>query len=149
MKIALASDHGGFQLKEILREELIKQGYEVLDLGTYSEASVDYPAYGQKIGQTVVYGEADRGIAVCGTGIGISIAANKVKGVRAALCTNEMMAEMSRRHNDANVLCLGGRVIGSELAKNIVKVWLNTDFEGGRHQRRIDRFEIIEASCDQ
>lgn len=144
MKIALGSDHGGFQMKEMLCAYLEEQGYEVLNLGTYDEKSVDYPEYGRKVGKAVVSGEADRGIVVCGTGIGISMAANKVKGVRAALCTNEFMAEMSRRHNNANVLSLGGRVIGPELAKNIVKVWLNTEFDGGRHANRISQFVSIE-----
>lgn len=144
MKIALGSDHGGFQMKEMLCAYLEEQGYEVLNLGTYDEKSVDYPEYGRKVGKAVVSGEADLGIVVCGTGIGISMAANKVKGVRAALCTNEFMAEMSRRHNNANVLSLGGRVIGPELAKNIVKVWLNTEFDGGRHANRIRQFDAIE-----
>lgn len=141
MVIAIGSDHGGFELKGILTDYLIEKGFTVMDCGTDSTDSVDYPVYGKKVGSTVVSGDADKGIIICGTGIGISLAANKVTGVRAALCTNEYMAEMARRHNDANVLALGARVIGSELAKNIVQRFLNTDFEGGRHQRRVDQIE--------
>jgi ribose 5-phosphate isomerase B len=105
---------------------------------------VDYPIYGQKLAEAVASGEFDRGIAFCGTGVGISISVNKVPGIRGSLCTNEYMAEMTRRHNDSNVLVLGGRVLGRDLAKNIVKVWLNTEFEGGRHQRRLDEICAIE-----
>ena len=115
MKIAIASDHGGYQLKEAVREYLESRGIEVLDLGTYSEESVDYPAFGKECGEAVVSGKADRGIVCCGTGIGISIAANKVKGVRCALCTDVHMAEMSRKHNDANMLAMGGRTTDTEL----------------------------------
>lgn len=139
MKIALASDHGGFELKEDIKRYLISNNYEVLDLGTYNgEESVDYPNYGKACGEAVVGGKADKGIVFCGTGIGISITANKVKGVRCALCTSVFMAEMSRCHNDANLLALGGRTTELELALEIVKTWLKTDFEGGRHQRRVD-----------
>ena len=116
MKIAIASDHGGYQLKEAVREYLESRGIEVLDLGTYSEESVDYPAFGKECGEAVVSGKADRGIVCCGTGIGISIAANKVKGVRCALCTDVHMAEMSRKHNDANMLALGGRTTDTDKA---------------------------------
>ena len=144
-KIAIAADHGGFDLKAIIIDYLEKEGYEVLNLGTDTADSVDYPEYGKKCGEAVVAGEADCGIVICGTGIGISIAANKVKGVRAALCTNEYMAEMTRRHNNANILAMGARVIGSELAKNIVKKFLNTDFEGGRHERRVNLISAMEA----
>ena len=138
MKIALAADHGGFELKEIVKTYLQEKGIEVLDLGTNCEESVDYPNYGRACGEAVRNGDAERGIVVCGTGIGISIAANKVKGIRCALCTNEFMAEMARKHNDANILSLGGRVLEAELALKIVDVWLMTEFEGGRHQRRVD-----------
>jgi ribose 5-phosphate isomerase B len=138
MKIALAGDHGGFTLKGQVQEYLLNKGYEVLDLGCNSEVSVDYPNYGKACGEAVVKGEADKGIVICGTGIGISIAANKVKGVRCALCTSTFMAEMSRKHNDANVLSLGGRILDQDTAFAIVDTWLETEFEGGRHQRRVD-----------
>ncbi len=138
MKIAVASDHGGFALKEVIAKFLEERGCEVQNLGTYSEDSVDYPEYGRKCAEAVVSGEAERGIVVCGTGIGISIAANKVKGARCALCTSVHMAEMTRRHNDANMLALGGRTTDEALAVEIVKTWLETEFEGGRHQRRVD-----------
>ncbi|HWQ80503.1 MAG TPA: ribose 5-phosphate isomerase B [Anaerovoracaceae bacterium] len=138
MKIALAADHGGFELKEIVKIHLQQKGIEVLDLGCHNEESVDYPNYGKACGEAVMRGDAERGVAICGTGIGISIAANKVKGIRCALCTNLLMAEMSRKHNNANVLALGGRILETELALAIVDVWLTTEFEGGRHQRRID-----------
>ena len=138
MKIAVAGDHGGFVLKEKIAAYLEEAGYEVENLGTYSEDSVDYPEYGKKCAEAVVSGQADRGIVVCGTGIGISIAANKVHGARCALCTSVHMAEMTRRHNDANMLALGGRTTEEGLALEIVKTWLETEFEGGRHQRRVD-----------
>ena len=139
MKIALASDHGGFELKEDIKTNLLSKGYEVLDLGTANGSeSVDYPNYGRICGEAVMAGIADKGIVFCGTGIGVSIAANKVKGVRCALCTSVFMAEMASCHNDANVLALGGRTTELETALEIVKIWLNTEFEGGRHQHRID-----------
>lgn len=141
MKIALASDHGGFELKEKVKAHMQKLGIEILDLGCSSEESVDYPAYGKSCGEAVMRGAAERGIVVCGTGIGISIAANKVKGIRCALCTNLFMAEMSRKHNDANMLALGGRVLDANLAIAIVDTWLFTEFEGGRHKRRIEMLE--------
>ncbi|MBN7774020.1 ribose 5-phosphate isomerase B [Clostridium aminobutyricum] len=138
MKIAMASDHGGLGLKEQIKKYLEEQGIEVLDLGTNSEESVDYPVYGKACGEAVMSGKADRGIVFCGTGIGISIAANKVKGIRCALCTDVPMAEMTRKHNDANVLAMGGRTTDPEMAKAITQKWLDTEFEGGRHQRRVD-----------
>ncbi|WP_312355524.1 ribose 5-phosphate isomerase B [Aminipila sp.] len=138
MKIAMACDHGGFELKEEIKKFLEKQGIQVLDLGTHTTDSVDYPEYGEACGEAVVSGRADRGIVCCGTGIGISIAANKVKGVRCALCTSVQMAEMTRKHNDANILAMGGRITDTETAKNITQAWLDTEFEGGRHQRRVD-----------
>ncbi|WP_457567942.1 ribose 5-phosphate isomerase B [Desulfurobacterium sp.] len=144
MKIALASDHGGFRLKEVIKNYLESLGVEYIDFGTFSEDSVDYPDYALKAAESIISGETDRGIFICGTGIGISIAANKVPGIRAALCYNIFAAEMSRRHNDANVLALGGRVLGDELAKSIVKVWLETPFEGGRHERRLKKIAGIE-----
>ena len=126
MKIAVASDHGGYKLKEYLKKYLEEKGEEVIDLGTDSEESVDYPVYGKACGEAVVSGKADRGIVCCGTGIGISIAANKVKGVRCALCTDVHMAEMSRKHNNANVLALGGRTTSDEDARKITEAWLDT-----------------------
>ena len=137
-KLALAADHGGYELKEIIKSYLPVLGdYEIIDLGTNSAESVDYPEYGKLVAKTVAKGQADRGIIFCGTGIGMSIAANKVKGVRAANCTSEIMAEMSRRHNDSNILALGGRIVETELAKKIVQIWLTTPFDGGRHERRV------------
>ncbi|MBU4440062.1 MAG: ribose 5-phosphate isomerase B [Acetobacterium sp.] len=144
MKIAIGSDHGGLDLKESIKPFLIEQGHEVVDFGTGTHDSCDYPVYGQRVGEAVSFGDCDRGIAICGTGLGISMAVNKVPGIRGALCTNEFMAEMSREHNDANVLVLGARVLGEGLAMRIVKVWLETEFAGGRHQRRIDQIHEIE-----
>ncbi len=141
MKIAVASDHGGYRLKEYLKKYLKEKGEEVIDLGTDSEGSVDYPVYGKACGEAVVSGKADRGIVCCGTGIGISIAANKVNGVRCALCTDVHMAEMSRKHNNANVLALGGRTTSDEEAEKITEAWLSTGFEGGRHQRRVNMLD--------
>ena len=143
MKIGIASDHGGFELKEYLKEYLKKSGIEVSDFGTNSEEPVDYPIYGERCARAVANGEVERGVVCCGTGIGISIAANKVKGIRCALCTDENMARLSRQHNDANVLALGGRTTSNEEAKKILDAWLNAKFEGGRHQRRIDMIENI------
>lgn len=144
MKIAIGSDHGGLSLKESIKPFLVEQGHEVVDFGTATTASCDYPIYGERVGEAVSFGDCDRGIAICGTGLGISMAVNKVPGIRAALCTNEFMAEMSREHNDANVLVLGARVLGEGLAMRIVKVWLETEFAGDRHQRRIDGITAIE-----
>lgn len=144
MKIAIGSDHGGLSLKEAIKPFLIEQGYEVVDFGTGTTDSCDYPIYGERVGEAVSFGDCERGIAICGTGLGISIAVNKVPGIRGALCTNEFMAEMSRAHNDANVLVLGARVLGEGLALRIVAVWLETEFAGERHQRRIDEITAIE-----
>ncbi|MBC3889264.1 ribose 5-phosphate isomerase B [Acetobacterium paludosum] len=144
MKIAIGSDHGGFDLKEVIKPYLIELGHEVVDFGTESHESCDYPIYGQRVGEAVSFGDCDRGIVICGTGIGISVAANKIPGIRGGVCTNEFMAAMSREHNDANVLALGARVIGEGLALRIVKVFLETEFAGGRHQRRIDKIREIE-----
>lgn len=143
MKIAVASDHGGYALKEQVKEHLLKRGYEVVDLGTDSEESVDYPEYGKICGEVVAGGKADLGIACCGTGIGIGIAANKVKGIRCAEVTNEYMAEMTKKHNNANMISLGGRVLETGQALKIVDVWLDTEFEGGRHQRRVDMLDAM------
>ena len=138
MKIATASDHGGFALKEEVKKHLMERGIEVLDLGTHSEESVDYPVYGKACGEAVASRKADLGIVVCGTGIGISIAANKVKGIRCGLCTSVEMARLTKQHNNANILALGGRTTETGLAMEIVDTWLDTEFEGGRHQRRVD-----------
>lgn len=139
MKIAIACDHGGYPLKEVIVECLRKAGHEPVNLGVNSgEVSVDYPEYGYRCAEAVVAGEAEKGIVICGTGIGISIAANKVKGIRCALCTSSEMAEMARRHNDANMLALGARILEPEKAVEILNVWLNAGFDGGRHQRRVD-----------
>lgn len=144
MKIAIGSDHGGLTLKEVIKPFLIEEGHEVVDFGSNTTDSCDYPIYGEAVGEAVSFGDCDRGIAICGTGLGISMAVNKVPGIRGALCTNEFMAEMSREHNDANVLVLGARVLGDGLALRIVKVWLETEFGGDRHQRRIDGITAIE-----
>lgn len=146
MKIVLGCDHGGYELKEIIKEHLMKKDYYVLDVGTYSIESVDYPDFGKEAAEAVIRKEADRGIVICGTGIGISIAANKVKGIRCALCTDEYMAKMSRMHNNANMLALGNRVIGRGLALNIVDSWISTEFEGGRHENRVNKIMEIERS---
>ena len=141
MKIAVASDHGGFALKEKVKEHLIERGFDVEDLGTHSEESVDYPVYGKACGEAVASGKADLGVVVCGTGIGISIAANKVKGIRCGLCTSVEMAHLTKQHNNANILALGGRTTEPELALKIVDEWLYTEFEGGLHQRRVDMLD--------
>lgn len=146
MNIAIASDHGGYQLKELLKEYIKAKGeYEILDLGVDSEESVDYPSYGIAVGEVVAQGKAEKGIVCCGTGLGISIACNKVKGIRCALCTDVHMAALSRQHNNANVLALGGRTTFPEDAKAIVDTWLSTDFEGDRHQRRLDIISDYES----
>ena len=141
MNIAIGCDHAGYPLKVAVEDKLLKEGYGVMDVGTESTESVDYPIYGKSVGRAVASGLADRGIVICGSGIGISIAANKVKGVRCALCTSVEMAEMSRRHNDANVLAMGARMIEQDLAFKIVDKWLETDFEGGKHLRRINMLD--------
>lgn len=146
MKIIVGSDHGGFELKEMVKKHLTSKGYEVKDIGAYDLASVDYPDYGKMAAEMVAKGEVDRGIIICGTGIGISIAANKVKGIRCALCTNEYMAKMSRLHNDANMLALGARVLGVGIALDMVDCWLSTEFEGGRHETRVNKIEDIEKN---
>lgn len=145
MKIALGADHGGYELKNEIRVHLEGQGIEILDLGTNSKESVDYPKFGFKVGQAILQGEVDLGIVICGTGIGISIAANKVPGIRAALCTETYSARMAREHNNANVLALGGRVTGVGLALDIVDIFIKTPFAGGRHARRVDLLNSIET----
>ncbi len=146
MKIAIGSDHGGFKLKEIIKEYLIKKGYDVSDLGCYSEESVDYPDYAEKVAKAVAKGECDLGVLMCGTGIGISIAANKVKGIRAALCHDGLTARLAKQHNNANIICMGGRTTGVETAKDIIDNFLGSEFEGGRHLRRINKIKDIENS---
>lgn len=144
MKLVVGSDHAAYELKEAIKEKLINEGHEVIDVGCDSTESVDYPKYGHAVGRAVATGEAERGIAVCGSGIGISIACNKVPGIRAALCTSVEMAEMCRRHNNANVVCMGARMISQELAFDIIDKWMTTDFEGGKHLRRINEIEDLD-----
>ncbi|HIR69413.1 MAG TPA: ribose 5-phosphate isomerase B [Candidatus Pelethousia gallinarum] len=146
MKIAIASDHGGYDYKQELIPYIESLGHQVLDLGCHGPASVDYPDYGIPCAQAVARGEADRGVVICGTGIGISISANKVPGIRCALCTDPVMARLTREHNDANMLAMGGRIIGIELAKGIVQAFLSTEFSGGRHKTRIDKIAQYEAN---
>jgi ribose 5-phosphate isomerase B len=143
MKIALAADHGGYRLKEYIKRRLKERGADILDLGAYSEEPTDYPIYGKLCGDAVSNGDADKGIVFCGSGIGISIAANKVKGIRCALCTSVRMAQFAKRHNDANVLALGERILEEEEAAKIVDSWLDAEFEGGRHQSRVDILNSI------
>ncbi|HIQ05198.1 MAG TPA: ribose 5-phosphate isomerase B [Anaerolineae bacterium] len=144
----MGSDHAGFSLKQEVVAWLEAQGYEVSDLGIDSLESVDYPDFARPVAEAVAAGKADRGILICGTGIGMSMTANKVPGIRAALCTDPYMARMSRLHNDANVLCMGGRVVGVGLALDIVETWLATEFEGGRHARRVGKIMQMEG-CDE
>ena len=144
MKIAIGNDHTAVDLKNTISDYLKELGYEVINLGTDSRESCDYPIYGEKVGRAVADGEADLGIAICGTGGGISLAANKVKGIRACVCSEPYTAKLSRMHNNSNVLAFGARVVGDELAKMIVKEWLDAEFEGGRHQRRVDMIMEIE-----
>lgn len=143
MRVALGCDHAGFDLKETVAAALRRLGAEVVDVGTYSKESVDYPDYGERVGRAVASGEVDRGVVLCGTGIGISIAANKVPGVRAALCHDVYSARMSRAHNDANVLAMGARVVGPGLAEAIVEAWMTTPFEGGRHGLRVAKLNRL------
>ncbi|EMN48326.1 ribose-5-phosphate isomerase B [Leptospira interrogans str. L1207] len=143
-KIGIASDHGGFELKEFLRKSLAGE-LEIVDYGTKDESSADYPIVISAACKKVLSKEVEGLIALCGTGIGASIAANRMSGIRAALCHDQFTAEMSKRHNNANVLVLGGRIIGKELALNIVRTWINTSFEGGRHERRVNQLETLNS----
>lgn len=143
MKIMIGCDHGGFELKEKLAAYLKKGDHQVEDIGVHSLESVDYPDYAVKVAQSVALGKVDRGILVCGSGLGMCITANRVEGVRAVAVSEPFSARMSRRHNDSNVLCLGGRFIGQDMAVEILSAWLEEAFEGGRHQRRIDRIEQL------
>ena len=146
MKIAVANDHGAVELKHEIVKYLEAQGHEVINFGVDVAESVDYPIQGLKVARAVVDGVAERGIALCGTGIGISIACNKVKGIRAVVCSEPFSAKLSRQHNNSNILCMGGRVVGPELAKMIVQEWLDAEFEGGRHQRRVGEIREIEET---
>ena len=142
--ISIASDHGGYRLKEHIKAYLTAKGLNVLDCGCDSEESCDYPIFGKAAAQAVADGRCDRGIVICTTGIGISITANKVRGVRCALCSDPWSAEMTRRHNDANMLAMGAGVVGPLLARQILEAFLTHDFEGGRHQRRVDKMMALE-----
>jgi ribose 5-phosphate isomerase B len=140
-KIAIGSDHGGFELKKHIVSYLEKKGYEFRDFGVYNSESVDYPVISREVAEHVASGEYSKGILICGSGLGVAIAANKIKGVRAVTCSETYSARMSRQHNNANILTMGGRVVGADLATDIVEIWLNTDFEGGRHERRVNMIE--------
>ncbi len=142
--IALGSDHGGFEIKEAIKSYLDSENIPYTDFGTHNEESVDYPVYAKKVAESIMSSSCDKGILCCGTGIGISIAANKFTGIRAAVCFDEFTAEMCRKHNNANILALGGRVITKEKAVSLAKIFINTQFEGGRHQTRLDGISAIE-----
>ena len=144
MKIAVCSDHGGFELKSRLIPFIESMGHEVTDFGCFAPTSVDYPDMAFPMAEAVARGEFERGVAICGTGIGVSICCNKVKGVRCALCSEPLSAELTRRHNDSNVLAMGGRIIGIETAKAITRIWLVTGFDGGRHEGRIKKISAHE-----
>lgn len=144
LRVAVGSDHAGYRLKEELKAFLAAEGYEVGDFGTASEESVDYPDYALAVARSVAKREYDRGLLICGTGIGMSIVANKVRGVRAALTAEPLSARLARQHNDANVICLGARIIGPDLAQECLRVFLTSDFQGGRHRRRVDKITAEE-----
>ena len=144
MKISLGADHGAYELKEAVKKHLDEKGIEYIDFGCFSKESVDYPKYAFVAANAVAKGECDFGILCCTTGIGVSMTANKIKGIRAAVCTNEMLAEMTRKHNDANVICLGQKVVSEELALRMIDIFLSTGFDGGRHSRRLDLITDIE-----
>ncbi|MBN2843326.1 MAG: ribose 5-phosphate isomerase B [Sedimentisphaerales bacterium] len=146
MKIAIASDHRGYEAKELIKSLLKKTGHEVIDYGTSESKSCDYPDYALPACQAVASGEADNGILICGSGIGMSIVANKVKGIRAALCQDEMFVQTAREHNNANVLCLPAMLVNDSLLNRIVDSWLNTPFQGGRHERRVEKIIEIESN---
>lgn len=145
MKIAIGCDHGGLEHKNAIAEHLKSRGFEVCDFGIYEQVSVDYPDIAEKVCASIVSGECERGILVCGTGIGMSIAANKVKGIRAAACSEHFSAKFTRLHNNSNILCLGGRVIGVGTAIELADLFVDTEFEGGRHQTRVDKITAIES----
>ena len=144
-KIGIASDHGGFELKESIITFLLKKGWEVDNLGAHGTDSVDYPDYGIKVAKAIIEKKFVRGILICGTGVGMSIVVNRFPGIRGTLCSDVYTAKMCREHNDSNILILGGRVIGVSLALEILDIWLKTEFEGGRHQRRLDKIKEIDA----
>jgi ribose 5-phosphate isomerase B len=146
MKIAIGSDHRGYEAKERIKALLQSMGVEVEDFGTHEKRACDYPDHGLAVAEAVARGAADRGVLFCGSGIGMSITANKVRGVRAALCHDELTAQMAARHNDANVLCLPADLVGDALMQGIVRIWLNTEFEGGRHARRVDKIRAYEQN---
>jgi ribose 5-phosphate isomerase B len=148
MKIVVGSDHRGFKAKEVIKAIVTQLGHECIDVGTDSSDPVDYPDYAYVAAMAVAKNDADRAILICGTGIGTSITANKVKGIRAALCHDELSTQISRDHNDANVLCVSGELIGDVLMRKMVEVWLSTEFSGGRHQRRINKITAIEEGKD-
>ncbi len=145
MRVAMGSDHAGFELRRQLATFVAKLGHEVVDVGTDSPDSVDYPVFGVAVANLVASGDCERGIAICGTGVGIGIAANKVHGVRAVICSEPYSARMARQHNNANVLAIGARVVGLGLAEDIVTQWLSAEFEGGRHARRVDQLGALDA----
>ena len=144
MKIAMACDHGGLRLKNVLKADLEKNGHVVEDFGTYTEDSCDYPDFAAQAAKAVASGQCDRGVVVCGTGIGVSITANKVKGIRCALCHDVFSAKATRQHNDSNMLAMGQRVIGEGLALEILHAWMSNDYEGGRHDARIQKMMALE-----
>ena len=146
MRIALGSDHAGYELKQLLRVHLEGRGHEVLDCGCDGPESVDYPEFGAAVGRSVAAGDAERGVVVCGTGLGVSMAANKVPGVRAALVHDRFTAQMSREHNDANVLALGARVLDPTHARELTDLWIETGFEGGRHARRVGKIDALDGA---
>ena len=148
MKIAIGNDHAAVQMKNEIKEYLESKGYEVINVGTDSTESFNYPISGFKVGKMVASGEVDLGVLICGTGVGISLAANKVKGVRACVCSEPYTAKLSRMHNNTNIIAFGARVIGIETAKMIVDEWLNAKYEGGRHQKRVDMISEIEETQD-
>ena len=145
MKIAIGNDHTAVELKKHISKYLEAKGYTVVNLGADTDEASDYPLFGEKVGNAVASGECDRGVAICGTGIGISIAANKIKGIRAAVCSEPYSARLTRQHNDANIIAFGARVVTTEMAEKIVDEFLNAEFEGGRHQKRVDMITAIEA----
>ena len=144
MKIAIGNDHGGVELKRHLVQYLEEKGYEVVNFGSDVTDSTDYPIYAERVSKAVVSGECEKGILICGTGIGISISANKIHGVRCALCSEPVSATLARQHNDANIVAMGARTIGPVMAEGIVDVFLNTEFQGGRHQRRVDKIMMLD-----
>ena len=145
-KVAVGSDHAGYEAKELAKRELNALGMEVVDVGTYRTESVDYPDFGAAVGRAVASGEVERGVLICGSGIGISMAANKVAGIRAAVCWNEETARLAREHNDANILCFGARFIEPALAARMVRVFMETEFAGGRHQQRVEKLSQLDNS---